>query len=149
MKCPFCGNEETIVKDSREYDDGKSIKRRRVCLSCSAKFNTIEYILRKDVTVIKKNGKKEAFDKFKLKNSIKMGSGKQLTEEQLSNVVDKVLNHIDTLQVNEISTKDIGNIVLEELKKINKVAFVRFASVYMNFEDINDFNKFIKELKEE
>ena len=149
MKCPFCNSENTIVKDSREYNDGISIKRKRVCLNCNAKFTTLEQILRRDVIVIKKDGRREIFDRHKLKDSVKMGSGKQLTEEQLSKVVENILNQIDCKHVEEITTREIGNIVLDELKKINKVAFVRFASVYLNFEDTKDFKEFIKRIKEE
>ncbi len=149
MKCPFCGSENTIVKDSREYNDGISIKRKRACLNCNAKFTTLEQVLRRDVIVIKKDGRREIFDRHKLKDSVKMGSGKQLTEEQLSKVVENILNQIDCKHVEEITTKEIGNIVLDELKKINKVAFVRFASVYLNFEDTKDFKEFIKRIKEE
>ena len=149
MKCPFCNSENTTVKDSREYNDGISIKRKRVCLNCNAKFTTLEQILRRDVVVIKKDGRREIFDRHKLKDSVKMGSGKQLTEEQLSKVVENILNQIDCKHVEEITTREIGNIVLDELKKINKVAFVRFASVYLNFEDTKDFKEFIKRIKEE
>ena len=149
MRCPFCNSENTVVKDSREYSDGRSIKRRRVCLSCNARFATLEQVLRRDVVVIKKDGRREIFDRHKLKDSVKMGSGKQLTEEQLTRVVENILNQIDTKQKEEITTKEIGNVVLDELKKVNKVAFVRFASVYLNFEDTNDFKEFIKRIKED
>lgn len=149
MRCPFCNSENTTVKDSREYNDGISIKRRRVCLDCNSKFATLEQILRRDLIVIKKDGRKEIFDRHKLKDSVKVGSGKQLTEEQLTNVVENILNQIDKKHCEEITTKEIGNIVLDELKKINKVAFVRFASVYLNFEDTKDFKEFIKRIKED
>ena len=149
MKCPFCGNKDTIVKDSREYNEGTSIKRRRFCSACNSKFNTVEQILRKDITVIKKDGRKEPFDKYKLKNSVKMGSGKKLSENQLEKVVSNILNFIDIIPNEEITTKQIGNIVLDELKKINKVAFVRFASVYLDFENTEDFDEFIKKIKED
>lgn len=149
MKCPFCGSKETIVKDSRDYNDGNSIKRRRVCCTCNSKFNTIEQILRKDIVVIKKDGRREQFDKYKLKNSVKMGSGKKLSESQLSSVVSNILNYIENIPNEEITTNEIGNIVLDELKKINKVAFVRFASVYLDFENTGDFDVFIKKIQED
>lgn len=149
MKCPFCDYENTAVKDSREYNDGRSIKRKRVCLNCGAKFTTLEQVLRRDIVVIKKDGRREIFDRHKLKDSVKMGSGKQLTEEQLTKVVENILNRIDDKHSEEITTKEIGNVVLDELKKISKVAFVRFASVYLNFEDTKDFKEFIKRIKED
>lgn len=146
MRCPFCGNEETQVKDSRIYNDGESIKRRRVCANCGNKFNTLEEVLRKEIYVIKKNGTKELFDKYKLKSSIKVGSGKRLTDEQIIEVVNKILSSLELKPENEVQSRTIGVMVMNELEKLDTVAFIRFASVYMNFEDPEDFNNFIKKI---
>lgn len=147
MKCPFCGNEETQVKDSRIYNDGESIRRRRVCTNCNARFTTIEEILRKEIFVIKRNGCKELFDKYKLKNSIKVGSGKRFNENQLNEITNRIINSIELKVESEINSSKIGDMILDELEKTDKVAFIRFASVYMNFENPEDFNNFIKKIK--
>lgn len=149
MKCPFCGNEETVVRDTRIYNDGESIKRRRACTNCDNKFNTLEEVLRKEIYVLKKNGNKELFDKYKLKNSIKVGSGKRLEDNLIFAIVNKILSILELKNENEVQSKLIGELVMNELEKLDKVAFIRFASVYMNFENPEDFNTFIQKIKNE
>ncbi len=148
MKCPFCGNEETQVKDSRIYNDGVSIKRRRICTNCESRFTTLEEIIKKEVYVIKRDGRKELFDKHKLRTSIELGSGKRLTDSQLNDIINRILNKLDLVVDNEIKSVEIGEMIMCELEKIDKVAFIRFASVYKKFENPEDFNNFIKKLKD-
>ena len=148
MKCPFCGNEETQVRDTRIYNDGLAIKRRRICNNCGNKFSTLEEVIKKEIFVIKKDGSKQLFDKYKLKNSIRIGCGKRITDDSIELVLSNVINILENLQESEITSKQVGDTVLQELKKIDKVAFIRFASVYMNFETENDYKNFIKQLEE-
>lgn len=147
MKCPFCGNEETQVKDSRFYQNGNSIKRRRYCTNCDNRFTTLEQIIRKEIIVLKKNGNKEIFDKFKLKHSIKLACGKRISEITTDKVLTNIINKFESFSENEIQSVKIGSMVMDELEKIDKVSFIRFASVYMNFEKPEDFNNFINKIK--
>ena len=132
MKCPYCGNEETQVKDSRICDDGEGIKRRRLCPNCDARFTTIERLLKKEIYVIKKDGRKTLFDIDKLKKSILFSSGKRIEESS---------------GTTEISSSTIGEITMDYLERVDKVAFIRFASVYMKFETPYDFKNFIKKIE--
>lgn len=146
MKCPYCGNEETLVKDSRICDDGEGIKRRRICSNCDARFTTIERILRKEIFVIKKDGKKALFDKDKLVRSILSSAGKRLEPKQIEDMVQEIYKRIESSGTTEIKTATIGEMVMDHLERIDKVAFIRFASVYMQFETPDDFNNFIKKI---
>lgn len=146
MKCPFCENEETIVKDSRICDDGEGIKRRRSCLNCDARFTTIEKILKKEIFVIKKDGKRNLFDRDKLYKSIFNSSRKRLSPQKIEEVVQDIVKKIESSGASEIKSSRIGEIVMDCLERIDKVSFIRFASVYMDFESTEDFNNFIKKI---
>jgi transcriptional repressor NrdR len=147
MRCPFCGNIETQVKDSRISDDGESIKRRRYCLACDSRFTTFERIQLKEILIIKKNGEKKIFDPEKLKRSIEMAVRKRpVTELQVEKIVNKIVRQLEMENETEIPSSKIGEMVMQALEKLDKVAFVRFASVYKNFEKPDDFQKFIKQV---
>lgn len=147
MKCPFCGNVETQVKDSRVLDDGEAIKRRRYCPNCDSRFTTFERIQLKEIIVIKKNGEKKLFNPEKLKKSIEMAVRKRnIADIQVEKMVSNIIRQLEVNNEPEISSGKIGEVVMSALEKLDKVAFVRFASVYKNFEKADDFQKFIKEL---
>jgi transcriptional repressor NrdR len=147
MRCPFCGHIETQVKDSRISDDGESIKRRRFCSSCDSRFTTFERVQLKEIVVIKKNGERKLFDPEKSKQSIEMAVRKRpVSEIQVEKMVNNIIRRLEVENTSEISSSEIGEMVMEALEKIDKVAFVRFASVYKNFESADDFQKFIKKI---
>ena len=147
MRCPFCGNIETQVKDSRISDDGESIKRRRYCASCDSRFTTFERVQLREILVIKKNGEKKIFDPEKLKKSIEMAVRKRpVAELQVEKLVNKIVRQLEMESETEIPSSKIGEMVMMALEKLDKVAFVRFASVYKNFEKADDFQKFIKQV---
>ena len=145
MRCPFCGNIETQVKDSRISDDGEAIKRRRYCAACDSRFTTYERIQLREIMVIKKNGDKKIFDPEKLKKSIDMAVRKRpVSELQVEKMVNNIVRALEMENETEITSSKIGEMVMNALEKLDKVAFVRFASVYKNFEKPDDFQKFIK-----
>jgi transcriptional repressor NrdR len=147
MRCPFCGNIETQVKDSRISDDGESVKRRRYCNACDSRFTTFERIQLKEILVIKKNGEKRIFDPEKLKKSIDMAVRKRpVSELQVEKLVSKIVRQLEVENETELPSSKIGEMVMQALEKLDKVAFVRFASVYKNFEKPDDFQKFIKQI---
>ena len=147
MRCPFCGNLETQVKDSRISDDGEAIKRRRYCAACDSRFTTYERVQLREVLVIKKNGEKKIFDPEKLKRSIEMAVRKRpVSELQVEKLVNNIVRQLETENETEIASSKIGEMVMSALEKLDKVAFVRFASVYKNFEKADDFQKFIKQI---
>ena len=146
MRCPFCGNEETNVKDSRICEDGEAIKRRRLCSNCDARFSTIERVIRKEIFVIKKDETKTLFDKDKLIRSISYSAGKSLDQEKIEEIASEITKRIESTGSTEIKSSIIGEMVMDTLERINKVAFIRYASVYMKFEHPEDFNNFIKKI---
>ena len=147
MYCPFCGNIETQVKDSRVAEDGNSIKRRRYCSNCDSRFTTFERVQLREISVVKKNCERRPFDVNKLKNSVEMALRKRpVSKEQVEKLVNGIVRQIEIGNDNEITTSLLGEIIMNELKKLDKVAFVRFASVYKNFEKPDDFQRFIKEI---
>lgn len=140
MKCPFCGSAESKVIDSRPTDEGTIIRRRRECIECEKRFTTYEKIESIPLRVIKKDKSREMFDSQKLLNGIMRACEKRpVTMEQLQNIVDDIENDIFSTLDKEISTKEIGQKVMDALKKIDEVAYVRFASVYRQFKDIDTF----------
>jgi transcriptional repressor NrdR len=147
MRCPFCGNLETQVKDSRISDDGEAIKRRRYCSACDSRFTTFERIQLKEILVIKKNGDRKIFDPEKLRKSIEMAVRKRpVSDLQVERLVNNIIRQLEIENEVEINSSKIGELVMEALEKLDKVAFVRFASVYKNFEKTDDFQKFIKKI---
>lgn len=153
MKCPFCNYADTKVIDSRGQDDNSVIRRRRLCESCGKRFTTYERIDMIPVTVIKRDGTREIFDKNKLLGGILKSCNKRpVTAKQIEMLVDDIENTLTGSGEREVHSKDIGNMVMERLKELDEVAYVRFASVYRQFKDINTFidelEKMLNEKKE-
>lgn len=150
MKCPFCNNDDTRVIDSRSQDDNATIRRRRLCDNCGKRFTTYERIDTIPMTVIKNNGTRETFDKIKLLGGIMKSCNKRpITVKQMEEIADDVENAVMSSMEKEIASKDIGTMVMDRLKAIDEVAYVRFASVYRQFKDINTFmNELAKMLNE-
>ncbi len=152
MKCPYCGYQESKVIDSRPAEEGATIRRRRECLSCQKRFTTYEIMERIPLVVIKKDGSRQTFDKMKLLNGmIKACEKRPVPVTALEEVADNIEQEIQNSLEREVSTEDIGEMVMRELKEIDEVAYVRFASVYRQFKDINTFmdelNKLLNDKK--
>ncbi len=144
MRCPFCGKEDTQVKDSRASEDGASIRRRRLCTSCGSRFTTFERIQLRDLIVIKRNGKKISFDRDKLLKSMMMALRKRQTnEDAIERAVNGIVRQLEANGDNEIQSKFIGELVMNALAEIDNVAYIRYASVYRNFREASDFGKFV------
>ena len=140
MKCPFCSYEESKVIDSRPTDEGERIRRRRECLSCGKRFTTYEIIESLPIIVIKKDKSRETFDRNKLLNGLLRACEKRpVSIDTLDNVIDEIESVIQNSLDREVSSEKIGELVMEKLKNIDEVAYVRFASVYRQFKDINTF----------
>jgi transcriptional repressor NrdR len=147
MFCPFCKNNETIVKDSRISEDGTAIRRRRYCQKCDSRFTTFERVQFKEVIIIKRNGEKEFFDSEKLARAIRMALRKRPIEiGKVEEIVNYITRKLDSEADIEIPSSMLGELVMESLEKLDKVAFVRFASVYKNFNKAEDFQNFINKL---
>ena len=147
MKCPFCENPKTNVTESRDTDDGASIRRRRQCLSCGKRFTTYETVEHGLLRVVKKDGTREMFDRNKLRNGIVRACEKRhISTEQIENMVNAVEHKVRNDSHQEVSTEMIGACVMDELKKVDQVAYVRFASVYREFKDISSFMSELKAL---
>jgi len=148
MKCPFCGNIEDKVIDSRQSKDGIEIRRRRECLECGRRFTTYEKIEETTPLVVKKNNQREAFNSNKIRKSLLISCQKRpISSEQIENIIKKIENYILSKEHKETPSSKIGFIVMEELKKLDKVAYIRFASVYKDFKDPEDFVEEIQEIK--
>ena len=140
MKCPFCSNSDTKVIDSRSQDENTTIRRRRFCEKCGKRFTTYERIDTIPMTVIKNNGTREMFDKNKLLNGIMKSCNKRpITVRQMQEIADDIENAVISSMDKEIASKNIGTMVMDRLKEIDEVAYVRFASVYRQFTDIDTF----------
>lgn len=148
MRCPFCGNVDTQVKDSRPAEDNVAIRRRRFCAACGGRFTTYERVQLRDLTVLKSNGKREDFDRDKLSRSIRIAMQKRPIEgERIDQMITGIVRRLESTGDTDIPSKMIGEIVMETLSRIDNVAYVRFASVYKNFQDAGDFDKFVAELR--
>jgi len=149
MKCPFCGNLDSKVIDSRLTEDKESIRRRRECERCSKRFTTYERLETQPIAVIKKDGTRQPFDRNKILGGlIRACIKRNISTEVLEKITDDIELEIRNNPSNEISSKDIGNIVLKHLKNLDKVAYIRFASVYKHFDDIEEFTRELEELQE-
>lgn len=147
MRCPFCQHSDTQVRDSRSSDDGSAIRRRRACPSCEARFTTYERLHLRELMVIKKDKKKRPFDRYKLARSINLAVHKRpIDPDQIEALVAKITAKLESLGDAEVHTSRIGEMVMEDLAKIDTVAYVRFASVYREFREVKDFERFIGEI---
>jgi transcriptional repressor NrdR len=147
MRCPYCGGEDTQVKDSRPTEDGAAIRRRRICSSCGGRFTTFERVQLRELTVVKKNGEKMPFDRDKLTRSLTIALRKRpVDEDRVERIVNSIQRRLETLGESEIPTKVIGEMVMDHLADLDQVAYVRFASVYRNFREAKDFEDFVGKL---
>lgn len=145
MRCPFCGAEDTHVKDSRTSDG--AVKRRRYCIECNGRFTTFERAQKREFIVLKKNGERKAFDREKMFRSIQLATRKRnIANEEIEMMVNRITLSLEELGENIIPTDKIGELVMEELSKMDKISYVRYASVYREFCEVKDFEKFIQTL---
>lgn len=149
MLCPFCGHDDTQVKDSRPADDGSAIRRRRFCGSCGQRFTTIERVQLRELTVLKSDGRRVPFDRDKLARSIRIALRKRpVQEERIERIVNGIVRQLEASGENDIPTSQLGELVMETLKEVDAVAYVRFASVYRDFREAKDFEAFLGSLDE-
>ncbi len=147
MRCPYCGSLETQVKDSRPTEDASSIRRRRVCPDCGGRFTTFERVQLRELTVVKKSGRRVPFDRDKLMRSIDIALRKRPVEsDRVERLVNGIVRQLESQGEAEIQSTKIGELVMEGLRSLDSVAYVRFASVYRNFREARDFNTLIDEL---
>lgn len=147
MRCPFCGNDDTQVKDSRPTDDNAAIRRRRFCPACSSRFTTFERVQLRDLIVIKNNGQRVSFDRDKVSRSIYIACRKRrVDEDRLERVVNGIQRRLESSGETEIPSATIGEMVMEALQALDPVAYVRYASVYKDFREARDFEEFVETL---
>ena len=144
MRCPFCGHEDTQVKDSRPTEDNTSIRRRRACPNCGGRFTTFERIQMRELTVIKRNGQRASFDRDKLARSMAIALRKRPVEpDRIERAINGIVRRLESLGEQEIPSSVVGEMIMEALAGLDSVAYVRFASVYKNFREAKDFEIFI------
>jgi transcriptional repressor NrdR len=147
MRCPFCGHDDTQVKDSRPTEDNSAIRRRRLCPNCGARFTTFERIQLRELTVVKSDGTRETLDREKLYRSMAIALRKRPVEqERLERVVNGIIRRLESYGDSEVKSNTIGEMVMDALSTLDPVAYVRFASVYKNFREARDFEQFIDTL---
>ncbi len=147
MRCPFCFNDDTQVKDSRPTEDNSAIRRRRLCVGCGSRFTTFERVQLRELTVLKKSGRRAPFDREKLTRSIQIAVRKRPVEqEQVERLINGIVRRLESSGESEISSEVIGEMVMDALANLDQVAYVRFASVYRNFHEAKDFEKFVGRL---
>ena len=150
MKCPFCGDQESKVVDSRHSEDGQSIRRRRECMGCQRRFTTYEIVESLPIIVVKRNGSRQNFDRNKIYNSMIRAYDKRRVDVQiLENITTEIEQTLQNSLEREISSDKIGEMVMERLKPIDEVAYIRFASIYHRFQDVNSFMREISKFLEE
>ena len=144
MRCPFCGHGETQVKDSRPADDNSSIRRRRQCPTCGSRFTTFERVQLRELIIIKKNGNRTVFDREKLVRSIDISCRKRpVKPDQIELITNSIQRRLESSGEPEIPSKVVGELVMDALKELDRVAYLRFASVYKDFQETDDFRNFI------
>ncbi len=149
MRCPFCAHEDSQVKDSRPTEDGAAIRRRRQCEACGARFTTFERIQLRDLTVLKSEGQRETFDRDKLARSVAVACRKRpIDAAKIEQIVTGIQRQLETLGEQEVTTKQIGTLAMSALKRLDSVAYIRFASVYKDFAEARDFEEFAGSVKE-
>jgi transcriptional repressor NrdR len=147
MRCPSCGSLDTQVKDSRPTEDSGAIRRRRLCLTCNFRFTTFERVQLRELTVIKRNGRRVPFDRDKLARSVDIALRKRNVDpERVEQTISKIVRDLESLGENEVTTETIGETVMAHLRELDDVAYVRFASVYRNFREAKDFETALAEL---
>jgi len=147
MRCPYCGAADTQVKDSRPTEDAAAVRRRRVCVECGGRFTTFERVQLRDLTVMKRSGRRVPFDRDKLMRSVQVAMRKRpVEEERVERMVSGIVRQLESRGEPEIPAEEIGLLVMEGLRNLDDVAYVRFASVYRDFREAKDFETFIGEL---
>ena len=147
MRCPFCNHDDTQVKDSRPSEDGSSIRRRRFCPSCNSRFTTFERVQLRELTVVKTNGEKRIFDRDKIARSMAIALRKRPVDpDKVEMAINRIVQKLESEGESDIPTKRIGELVMEELKKLDAVAYIRYASVYRDFGEASDFESFVEKL---
>jgi transcriptional repressor NrdR len=147
MRCPFCGNDDTQVKDSRPSEDGSTIRRRRFCPACNSRFTTFERVQLRELVVVKSNGERRAFDRDKIMRSLSIALRKRsVDEDTVEKTVNRIVQKLESQGESEVKTSQIGELVMEELIHLDKVAYIRYASVYRNFREAKDFEDFVEKL---
>jgi transcriptional repressor NrdR len=150
MRCPFCGHDDTQVKDSRPSEDNSAIRRRRHCPECGGRFTTFERVQLRELIVVKKSGRREPFDRDKLERSINHALRKRPVErERVDRMITGIVRRLESMGENEVPSQMIGELVMQALSSLDKVAYVRFASVYKNFREAKDFEALLGELQGE
>lgn len=149
MKCPFCGHEETQVKDSRPSEDGASIRRRRACPNCEQRFTTFERVQLREMTVLKSGGRKQPFDRDKVIKSMQVALRKRPVDlEQIEKAASQVVRNLEARGESEITAEAVGAEVMKALISLDVIGYIRYASVYEDFREPGDFNKFLDDLKD-
>src|ERR671928_151178 len=147
MRCPYCGSLDTQVKDSRPTDDSSAIRRRRICPDCGGRFTTFERVQLRELTVVKRSGRRVAFDRDKLQRSIEVALRKRPVEsERVERLISGIVRQLESLGDGEVTSEQVGELVMEGLKALDDVAYVRFASVYKNFREARDFEELLGSL---
>ena len=150
MRCPFCFHADSQVKDSRPTEDGASIRRRRQCESCGARFSTFERVQLRELTVVKKDGDRQQFDRSKLERSISIAARKRpVTVDQIERLVSSIQRQLETSGDSEVDAARVGEMVMDGLQRLDSVAYIRFASVYKNFREAKDFEDFAGSVAEQ
>jgi transcriptional repressor NrdR len=150
MRCPFCSNADTQVKDSRATEDNSAIRRRRVCVDCGGRFTTFERVQLRELMVVKRSGRRTPFDRDKLARSVSIALRKRPVEaERVERMVSGIVRQLESFGESEIKSEQVGELVMEGLRNLDDVAYVRFASVYKNFREAKDFEEIIGELNVE
>ena len=148
MRCPFCGHDDTQVKDSRPSEDNSAIRRRRHCPACGGRFTTFERVQLRELIVVKKNGRRETFEREKLERSLTHALRKRPVEaERVDRMITGIVRRLESMGENEVQASTIGELVMQALASLDKVAYVRFASVYRNFRETKDFEVLIGEME--
>ncbi|OJW76676.1 MAG: transcriptional regulator NrdR [Sphingomonadales bacterium 63-6] len=149
MRCPFCAHDDSQVKDSRPTEDNTAIRRRRQCESCGARFTTFERVQLRDITVVKSDSGREPFDRNKIERSVALACRKRgVSQEQLDQLVSGIQRQVETLGDAEIASARIGEMVMDGLRQLDSVAYIRFASVYRDFSEARDFEEFASSVRE-
>ncbi len=150
MRCPYCSSTDSQVKDSRPTDDNTAIRRRRICNDCGGRFTTFERVQLRDLTIAKKSGKRVPFDRDKLERSVQTALRKRdADEERVERMINGIVRQLESRGEGDIPSEEIGRLVMEGLKQIDEVAYVRFASVYQDFKEAKDFEGFLRDMEDE
>ena len=146
MRCPFCGSEESQVKDSRPSEDGAAIRRRRLCPECGGRFTTFERVQLRELTIVKRSGRRTPFDRDKLARSIAIATRKRpIDAERIERMISSITRQLESMGETELPSSAVGELVMTQLKQVDDVAYVRYASVYRDFRETQDFARFAAE----